>query len=302
MKGPVDCGIDLELVTSVKDRKMEDLISIILPVYNGEKYLHQSISSVLAQTYKNWELLIIDDCSTDSTAQIAAEFMAVDSRVKYFRNERNLRLPRNLNRGFSLANGQCLTWTSDDNLYHPEALAVMLNALKEKPEAQFVFCNYDIVDEEGRTISTYTIPSNYEMQIVGNNVVGACFLYTKKVYETVGDYQHGRILAEDFDYWQRVFAEFPVVAINQSLYQYRRHPQSLTGSTAEKRILTAHKATIVNNRALFGKLSLAQRYYYYQALYSCDQALGINTSKKKYAYYRMVYEFPKRLKRKLLKK
>ena len=69
----------------------KDLISIVLPVYNGEKYLRESIDSILSQTYQNWELLILDDCSTDGTARIASEYAEGDKRVRYFRNEVNLR-------------------------------------------------------------------------------------------------------------------------------------------------------------------------------------------------------------------
>ena len=101
---------------------MNDLISIVLPVYNGERFLRESIDSVLAQTYTNWELLIVDDCSTDNTAAIVHEYVQKDSRVQYYKNEKNLRLPRNLNRGFSLARGDYLTWTSDDNVFWPTAL------------------------------------------------------------------------------------------------------------------------------------------------------------------------------------
>ena len=79
---------------------MNDLISIVLPVYNGERYLRESIESVIAQTYTTWELLILDDCSTDRSAEIAKEYEKKDSRIHYYRNERNLRLPRNLNKGF----------------------------------------------------------------------------------------------------------------------------------------------------------------------------------------------------------
>ena len=72
---------------------MEELISIVLPVYNGEKYLRESIDSVLRQTYKRWELIIVDDCSTDSSAEIAKEYTKRDERIYYYRNENNLRLP-----------------------------------------------------------------------------------------------------------------------------------------------------------------------------------------------------------------
>lgn len=77
----------------------ESMISIVLPVYNGERYLKKSIESCLNQSYRNWELLIIDDGSTDRSAEIAKEYVQIDSRVHYYRNEHNLKLPKTLNRG-----------------------------------------------------------------------------------------------------------------------------------------------------------------------------------------------------------
>ena len=92
-------------VKNKMEQSMESLISIVLPIYNGEKYMRKSIDSVLAQTYANWELLIIDDGSTDNTAIIAQEYAAKDHRIRYYKNPENMRLPRTLNRGFSLAKG-----------------------------------------------------------------------------------------------------------------------------------------------------------------------------------------------------
>ena len=85
---------------------MEKLVSIVLPTYNGEKYLADSIESVISQTYKNWELIIINDCSTDKTLEIAQSYAAKDNRIKVYSNDENLKVPKSLNRGFSLANGK----------------------------------------------------------------------------------------------------------------------------------------------------------------------------------------------------
>lgn len=274
---------------------MDDLISIILPVYNGEKYLSESVDSILSQTYKTWELIIVDDGSTDNTASIAQQFAKRDSRIKYFRNEHNLRLPRSLNKGFSLASGQYLTWTSDDNLYYSKALEVMLTALKNSPSAQFAFCNYDIIDENGKLVLTQRIPNDYDNQIVGNNIVGACFLYTRLVYEKIGDYQHGRLLVEDFDYWQRIFAKYAVAPVYQTLYQYRIHSSSLTGTTDVSITNSAYEETILCNRGLFGKLNLPQKYYFYYALYRCERSRGSKKYIGKYLYYKLVYYYPRRL-------
>ena len=98
------------------------LVSIVLPVYNGEKYLRESLDSILAQTMEDWELIAVDDCSKDATPQILADYAASDSRIRVMRNAENQRLPRSLNIGFAEARGEFLTWTSDDNAYAPEAL------------------------------------------------------------------------------------------------------------------------------------------------------------------------------------
>ena len=129
-----------------KGMSMDDLISIVLPIYNGEKYMKQSIDSVINQTYANWELLIVDDGSTDNTAAIAREYAEKDNRIKYYKNPQNMRLPKTLNRGFSLATGDYLTWTSDDNYYYPTDLEKMYTTLVRQ-NAEFVFASCDVIPD-----------------------------------------------------------------------------------------------------------------------------------------------------------
>ena len=199
---------------------MNDLISIVLPVYNGEKYLRESIESVIAQTYKTWELLILDDCSTDKSGDIAKEYEKKDSRIHYYRNEKNLRLPRNLNKGFSLAKGNYLTWTSDDNRFKPQALEKMYEALALNDKAEFVFASCRVIDGAGKEIEYIMVNESSKKRIKGMNPVGACFMYTRKAYEAVGEYNPELTLVEDFDYWQRLYAKFGAVIISDILYEY----------------------------------------------------------------------------------
>ena len=95
-------------------------VSIVLPTYNGARYLKSSVESCLNQTHKNIELVIVDDCSTDETPDIVRSYN--DPRIRYVRNETNQRLPRSLNIGFALATGDYLTWTSDDNEFLPHSI------------------------------------------------------------------------------------------------------------------------------------------------------------------------------------
>ena len=253
---------------------MNDLISIVLPVYNGAKYLRESIDSILAQTYPNWELLILDDCSTDESPAIAQEYERKDPRIHYHRNAQNLRLPRNLNRGFSLAKGDYLTWTSDDNRYRPTALERMYIALKTSPDAQFAFASCRIIDGEGREVEYIMVDQGSKKQIVGSDSVGACFMYTRKAYEAVGDYDPDLVLVEDFDYWQRIFMRFDTVAIEDILYDYRWHDGALTSTMRKDQFNTNLEKMLLKNISGFGKLELLQKYYFYQGLYNCRKNLG----------------------------
>ena len=129
-----------------------ELISIVLPVYNGEAYLEESIKSILRQTYSCFELIIVNDCSTDMTETIIRRYMEEDDRIILISNCENQRLPKSLNIGFAVSKGQYLTWTSDDNLYYPEALEKMVNYLKGHKEDGLVYADMNLIDETGRII------------------------------------------------------------------------------------------------------------------------------------------------------
>lgn len=215
-------------------------ISIILPVYNGERYLRDSIESVLNQTYKDFELIIVDDCSTDATASIAHEYVNVHPNIFYHKNEVNLKLPKALNKGFSLAKGEYWTWTSCDNIFLPNALTVMLSMLEKNPSVGFVYASMNVIDETSQIVGFVEAGSSNDLIL--RNVVGACFLYRASIAEEVGDYDPDKFLCEDYEYWLRIALVSQLMPISKSLYLYRRHAESLS-STREKDII--HKGIAV---------------------------------------------------------
>src|SRR5690606_22425727 len=109
-------------------------VSIVLPTYNGARYLAQSIESCINQTYTQWELIIVDDASTDDTPAIISHYVQLDSRIRTVRHSTNRKLPAALNTGFDMARGEYFTWTSDDNYYRPEALGVMVAFLESRAD------------------------------------------------------------------------------------------------------------------------------------------------------------------------
>lgn len=202
------------------------LVSIILPTYNGSSYIKQSIDSCLGQTYKNFELIIVDDCSSDETVNIIKSYS--DPRIKYFKHERNLGLPRALNTGFENAKGEYLTWTSDDNFFHVDAIAKMVSILEKNKDIGFVYANFYLIDEKGKIFKSYRVGSSKSLD--RGNLIGACFLYRREVYEKIGEYIPEFRLAEDYNYWLRIRQSFKMKKINDFLYYYRRHQKSLTWS------------------------------------------------------------------------
>ena len=286
----------------------EKLVSIILPIYNGEKYMKQSIESVINQTYKNWELIIIDDCSTDSTPEIAKEYVNQEERIKYYRNETNLKLPRSLNRGFSLSTGEYLTWTSDDNIYLPTAIDRMVCTL-QKENTGFVFATCDVINETGEVVEIIKAPKDYKDAIMKVDFVGACFLYTRQVYETIGEYDTTKFLVEDYDYWLRIFCRFDVSNIQDVLYKYRWHDGALTCTEKKDKINSMCEKVLWDNIGNYGRLSLKQKFYFYSQLNRLRQIKENKKERNKYKlksgilskYYFVCYRVPDKIKRVLLK-
>lgn len=205
---------------------MEEKISIVLPTYNGEKNISKSIESVLSQTYKNWELIIINDCSTDNTLDIISAYTCKDARITVISNEVNKKLPASLNVGFSLASGELLTWTSDDNAYHENALETMVNVLKASDNIDMVYADFNVVNTKGELMWHANKPEPEE--IVYDNIVGACFLYKKTLANAIGWYDTELFLAEDYEYWIRAFLNGNLKHIDEILYDYVWHDKSLT--------------------------------------------------------------------------
>ena len=200
-------------------------VSIVLPTFNGVKYLRQSIQSCLDQTHRNLELIVVDDGSKEDIGGIVAGF--TDARITFVRHETNQGLPMSLNAGFRMATGQYLTWTSDDNYYVPHAIERMTSFLTRHPGIGFVYSAMYIVEEHtGRAPSVRQAlpPSELREQ----NGIGGCFLYRRRVQEEVGEYAPKAILVEDYDYWVRVSRQFRMQRLVEPLYYYRYHDSSLT--------------------------------------------------------------------------
>lgn len=123
---------------------MQDLVSIIMPSYNTAEYIKESILSVLNQTYTNWELIIVDDCSTDNTDDVVAAFQ--DERICYLKNKKNSGAAISRNRALHEAKGKWIAFLDSDDLWHPEKLERQIRFMEESG-CSFSYTNYSEIDE-----------------------------------------------------------------------------------------------------------------------------------------------------------
>lgn len=227
------------------------MVSIVLPTYNGQKYIRESIQSIIQQTYEDWELIIIDDCSTDDTNKIAREYERLDKRIRVIKNDKNLRLPASLNKGFNAARGEFLTWTSDDNLYKNNAIERLVKSLLENRQYGMVFSRMEYIDANGKSKGFSSDITN-EKELYYHNIVGASFMYTRRVYEEIGDYNIDKFLMEDYDYWLRILKVAKIKYLPEILYQYRQHEGSLT-ETRNRQMLEG-KIELLKEQLMVGQL------------------------------------------------
>ena len=209
---------------------MYHLVSIIMPVHNAEKYLDESISSVLQQTYPHWELLIVDDCSTDNSPAISLRYAAQDARIRYLKTDApsgSPCLPRNM--GIEAAHGRFIAFLDSDDCWLPDKLERQLPVFEKTERVGLVYADYEKMSEEGERNSRVVkapLKVNYK-QLLRGNVIGCL----TAVYDTtkVGKMYFMQHTHEDYILWLSILKK-GFVAVNtgtvEALYRVRRHSVS----------------------------------------------------------------------------
>lgn len=205
-------------------------ISVVMPVYNGEKYLEESINSIIMQEYEDWELIIVNDASTDRTKDIIHHYVESDDRIRCIDNVVNSGISISLNTGFSNATGEYYTWTSDDNRYLENALSVMSSTLDENADIDFVYANSYVIDKNGVRVGELDL----QIDFFYNDCYGACFMYRREKAELIDGYNPYWSLIQDYEYWLRLNQVCKVKFLKEYLYEYRMHPENLTSTKSTK--------------------------------------------------------------------
>lgn len=180
------------------------LISILVPVYNVERFLSSALNSIAAQSYNNIEVIIIDDCSSDSTADIAADFCARDSRFRLFRNKNNLQIAESLNKALVESNGQFIARCDGDDIMAYDRIEKQLEYLRNNPEISLVGCSAIAIDEDDNKIRKFDYPSGSHLLkklLPYWSPVSHIWLATRELYDRLGGYRLQTV--EDYDFLLR---------------------------------------------------------------------------------------------------
>jgi glycosyltransferase involved in cell wall biosynthesis len=201
----------------------EKLISILMPVKNAEKYVYDSVQSVLFQAYKNFELLIIDDGSTDNTLKIIESFK--DERIKIFKRE-NAGLIEQLNFGLQKASGELIARMDADDIVLPEKLERQVKFLSENPGIHLVGTNFYFINEKGKILTEKKLPEKYEdiefMMPFIDSVLHSTILTYKNVLIDSGGYDSKYRNVEDDELFLRLLSlGYKMYNIQKPLYKYR---------------------------------------------------------------------------------
>ncbi len=217
----------LFVTTSMKTPR----VSVVLPTYNHAQFLPQAVGSVLAQTFADFELIIVNDGSTDHTRDYLATI--TDTRVRVV-NQENQRLPRALNNGFAAARGGLLAWTSADNYCAPVFLEALVAALDAHPDAGMAVGTFAFVDAASRIRGPHRVIDLSLPAFLSLNPGVAAFLYRRQCLETVGSYEPELDGAEDWDMWLRIAERYSAVLVPELIYYYRLHEDSMTARIPER--------------------------------------------------------------------
>jgi glycosyltransferase involved in cell wall biosynthesis len=222
-------------------------ISVIIPAYNQAKFLSAAVDSVLAQTYRDYEIIVVDDGSTDSTAEVAKQY---GDQVRYLYQD-NLGLAGARNTGIRAARGEYIGLLDSDDIWLPEYLRTMKNLASQHPEAVVFFCAARCMDMEGIDLTQEVgrrSPSSkdlYHQLIRANFIIPSTVLMRQAPVRSAGLFDPRLRSCEDWDLWLRLLPQQSFVGIPDALVRYRIHGSSLSANVA--RMQQSVRAVIEKN-------------------------------------------------------
>ncbi|CAM5191010.1 hypothetical protein UACE39S_04176 [Ureibacillus acetophenoni] len=205
-------------------------ISVIMPVYNSEKYLNLAINSILSQTFKDFELIIVNDASTDRSEEIVLSYD--DSRIVYLKNNENYGVSYSVNRAIEMAQGEYIARADSDDIYYSERLEQQFEILESYHKINICSFDLELINEEGNNVGSWNYNSDNSYMkaqlLFDSSLPNPALMFRKNLFNKGLRYDTYYRKAEDYELFVRLDDDFTVFHIQKTLMKYRRHKNSLS--------------------------------------------------------------------------
>lgn len=211
------------------DGLSNESVSIIIPTYNCEKYISETVRSVLAQTYREFEVLLIDDGSSDSTLSLLNSLKEMDRRIRVFRNEKNMGSAKTRNRGVEYARYDWIALIDADDCWEPDKLEKQMHFIAHHPDARFIFTGSAFMNSDGERLSSILhVPEKVNFyEELGQNRISCSSVLIKKELLRVHPMPSDPGIHEDYATWLMILETGEIAyGLDEPLLIYRVHPES----------------------------------------------------------------------------
>jgi glycosyltransferase involved in cell wall biosynthesis len=210
------------------NRNNKPLVSVLMTAYNRQQFIAQSIESVLQSSYQHFELIIVDDCSTDDTVKIARRYQALDSRISVYENATNLTDYVNRNKAASFAGGKYIKYLDSDDCLYPFGLETMVSSMEKFPQSALgMVYGAEVQEPAPCLLSSYEAWHLYFFKNLWMTVGPSGSIYLRSAFEEVGGFS-GKKYVGDFELHLKLSERYPVVRLQNDLVFYRVHAAAET--------------------------------------------------------------------------
>ena len=216
-------------------------VSVLMSVFNGERFLKRAVESILGQTFTDFEFLILDDGSTDTTWEILGKYTEKDTRIVLIRNEQNIGLTRSLNKGLRLAQGEYLARQDADDISQAQRLELQVKFLDAHPEVGVVGSALEIIDENGKVLAQrkpakVDAELRLEMLIKNSSLLHTSILARTSLLKELGGYNENIRFAQDYDLWWRVSRKANLANLSEILVKWRESPGRISQARRQEQL------------------------------------------------------------------
>jgi len=211
-------------------------ISVIMSVYNGERYLREAIDSILNQTFPNFEFIIVNDAATDSSLKIIQSYH--DKRIRVIENEENIGLTKSLNKAIKQARGKYIARQDADDISLPHRFLEQLSYLERRPEVALLGTSVYHIDEQGKVLGRVIVPIKPGNKLLKENQFNhGSTIFKKNVVVKLGGYNSILRYSQDYELWLRIAKHHEVGNLPQPLYKLRFHGETISLKHADESVL-----------------------------------------------------------------